>query len=633
MRVVKAVKLAMVVFFVFVAILAFQNMAKADDSVGVKLYIHEIDRVADGFVINGTVEAWGPENRVGIDDKYSIDVDIIIKNGTNARYPNFKKWAYEPESVAAYYPGAETVYVPGTGPGSTMTREEAYGRNVTIIRLFSIENTGTYHFEKKISSIYAGKMFRIQATLEWSYKGTASFWWAHRFFNDVAGEGILGDKYGFLYSYGVNFKYSFSNGTSNKFCWKGNWPDDGSVYFKFTKNNSYLAIPGGSIIGDSSVSGKITKDDIIIWKNSSSMPLEYTSIWGHALMYGSGEVSITIEMYDKNGSIVNKGWGNLTGKYLPSLDGHNLSILGIIGDVSKSIGGHIWKNKWEILRTTGGGLVISLSTGIPGFILTIPTKYGSRALGYIWDGYEDCSVHRSNWKYNSFFEVSGVREGVLYHSRGYVFLNGNTTSIYLAEGNATVTNETGSLNLSSGEYTVVLDGNISTTKTFNEDELKQQMGFVDTLWNSSSFMEEQNEESEESKIAIGDIITCRSIEGGNPANITSSFTKNDTVYVWVNLKNASYGDKVKWIFNGPNNISENVDFNVNWSGDGACYAWLALPYYNNSHGDWKTDIYINDKYATSAYFTVSEKSKKTPGFEFITFLAVISMLAMLMRRK
>ena len=326
-------------------------------------------------MINGSIFADGPHDRESIYDVYSLWVDIIIKNNSNARYPNFKEWAYEPESIAYYYPKAETPYVPGSGPGNTMTKEEAYGINVTTIRLFSASNLGKYNFDGIVPLKYKGKEFRIQATLNWDFTGVNAYWWAHRYFNKIGCEGILGSNYQFLYSDGVEITYP--NGIKdNKFSWKSDWPRHGNLSFQFTKKKSYPALWGSSLIGDSSVSGKITKDKIVIRKNASDMPLEFVSIIGQYLITGEGEVSIVPEIYDKNGTLVLRGWGNLTAE-IPPEEWENWKEF--IQDMTKRVGDYIWIHKIEIV----GGIFIKLTTGIPGFVLTMPVKYGAKALGYL----------------------------------------------------------------------------------------------------------------------------------------------------------------------------------------------------------------------------------------------------------
>jgi len=619
------VKTAKLPFFVMLVIFAIIPWSLKSDAAGpekpvVHLQISYIKETPNGFTINGTVYANGPHDREGIYDVYYLWVDIIIKNNSNARYPNFKEWAYEPESIACYYPDAETPYVPGSGPGNTMTKEEAYGINVTTINLFSASNLGKYNFEGVVPLKYKGKEFRIQATLNWDFTGVNAYWWAHRYVNDIGCEGNLGENFEFLYSDGVKVIYPDGN-ISEKFSWKANWPTDGKIDFEFTKDNSYLALWGGSLIGDSSVSGEITKDKIVVRKNVSDTPLEFVSVTGQYLIAGEGEVSIIPEIRDENGTLILKGWGNLTDEIPPE---EWKDWKEFVQDLTRKIGNYIWIHKIEI----AGGIFIKVTTGIPGFVLTMPAKYIAKVLGWI-------SVPLSYGDIQHFKEVmeaynqSTHNYGLIQYGYGecvhfcklYVITNGSRMSVYLAEGKATLYGKNESINITGGEYATILsNGSITTPKTFDEEEIKERTGLtMQTLWQAK-------------EIELKQYILCKKLdENDMPLKATTNFSTKDTVYAWLSLSNTSQGDKIKWIFEGPNNITEEIDYTVNWSGNGYCYAWLLLDNYGKKGvGQWKVTAYINGEKAGVAYFDVNEKTGM-PGFELI--LLVLAVLLVLRRRK
>lgn len=613
------------IFFVMLVIFATitlipESHAAGAEAPAVHLRINSIKETPNGFVINGSVIADGPHDRVGIYDEYYLWVDIIIKNGSNARYPNFKEWAYEPESIAYYYPDAETRYVPGSGPGGTMTKEEAYGVNVTTINLFSAGDIGNYNFERVVPLEYAGKQFRIQATLNWDFRGAAAYWWAHRYVNDIGGEGVLGENFEFLYSEGVKVKYP-DGSVDEKFSWKANWPTDGTIHFEFTKDNSYLALWGGSLRGDSSVSGEITKDKIVIRKNLSDIPLEFVSLQGQYLVAGEGEVSIVPEIRDENGSLILKGWGNLTDEMSPEKWNNETAW---IKDLTIKMGNYIWGHKFEI----AGGIFIKVVTGVPGFVFTAPTKYVAKALGYLSVPPSEGQVQQFRDALNaydqsckSYGNIKHGCGGVVHYCRLYVMANESGMSVYLVDGKATLEGKNESMNITGGEFATILsNGSITSPQDFDEEEVKEKTGLtMDTLWIAK-------------EIELKDYAICKKLdENEKPLKETTNFSTKDTVYVWLDLGNASNDDKIKWVFEGPNNITEELNYTLNWSGNGYCYAWLSMNHYGKDGiGQWKVTTYINGEKAMDAYFDVKATKTDMPGFEL---LAIISAFMFLIWRR
>ena len=124
------------------------------------------------------------------------------------------------------------------------------------------------------------------------------------------------------------------------------------------------------------MSGEITKDKIVVRKNVSDTPLEFVSVTGQYLIAGEGEVSIIPEIRDENGTLILKGWGNLTDEIPPE---EWKDWKEFVQDLTRKIGNYIWIHKIEI----AGGIFIKVTTGIPGFVLTMPAKYIAKVLGWI----------------------------------------------------------------------------------------------------------------------------------------------------------------------------------------------------------------------------------------------------------
>ncbi len=599
------------VIIVFVSFVALGNNANASDYPAVHLNITSMEETPNGFVIKGNVVADGPHDRQGIYDVYYLEVDIIIKNDSNARYPNFKEWAYEPESIAYYYPAAETRFVPGSGPGNTMTEEEAYGRNVSTILLFSSNELGSFNFNATIPLSYGGKEFRIQATLNWDFTSVSAYWWAHRYVNDIGCEGVLGENFEFLYSDGVEFTYPDGR-VDEKFSWKANWPTEGEIYFKFTEDDSYLALWGASLHGDDSVSGKITKDELVIRKNPGK-PLEYVSLGEQYLIAGEGEVSIVPEIYDKNGSLILKGWGNLTDD-VPAEEWKNWTQG--LKYLTEKTANYVWKHKVDI----AGGIFIKVTTGVPGFVLTMPTKYVAKALGYLSvppsEGEKE-EIRKALNAYSQSCQHYGYVKtgygGFVHYCKLYVISNDSQMDVYLVDGSATLQSKNESMNITSGQYATILsNGSITMPEPFDEEEIKEMTGLtMETLW-------------EAKEIEVKEYVLCKKLnEYDEPVEVTNNFSSKDTVYVWMGLFNASRGDKIKVVFDGPNNISQTLNYTLNWSGNGYYYAWLSLSHYgNDAIGQWKTTAYINGEKIRVAYFNVKVE-KNTPGFGFVAAILAI----------
>ena len=94
---------------------------------------------------------------------------------------------------------------------------------------------------------------------------------------------------------------------------------------------------------------------------------------------------------------------------------------------------------------------------------------------------------------------------------------------------------------------------------------------------------------------------------GTPQDVTASFKKEQTVISWIAIANASKGDIITWIFQGPRGITEQLQAEIGWNGDGYAYAPLDLSGYGeNAVGNWTITIYLNDEEALIQRFTVQE---------------------------
>ena len=184
-------------------------------------------------------------------------------------------------------------------------------------------------------------------------------------------------------------------------------------------------------------------------------------------------------------------------------------------------------------------------------------------------------------------------------------------SVYLVNGKATLEGKNGSLNITGGESATILkNGSLTMPSRFNENDIKEKTGIrMDTMWKK--------------EIELKRCIICKNVdEREKPVKETTSFFPHDTVYVWLDLVNASGDDKIKWVFEGPNNITQELNYTINWSGNGYCYAYLSMQHYGDAGiGEWNVATYINGEKAADAHFTV--KQAKTSGFEFIALAMAI----------
>ena len=191
----------------------------------------------------------------------------------------------------------------------------------------------------------------------------------------------------------------------------------------------------------------------------------------------------------------------------------------------------------------------------------------------------------------------------------------NNTEISLMEGDITVfDNYNNTENLTAGQ-TVSLYPNSSMGNPATLD-----LSAINKWW---------------ATIKVLNHVLCKNVDSdGNPVKVTNTFTTDDTVYSWLNLSNASNGDKVRWVFQGPDNLTEESQYTIDWNGDGLCYAWLDLSKYSEQiKGSWNVTAYINGEMDSVAYFNVKKISANTPGFETILLMGAITAVLAIMKKK
>ncbi len=191
----------------------------------------------------------------------------------------------------------------------------------------------------------------------------------------------------------------------------------------------------------------------------------------------------------------------------------------------------------------------------------------------------------------------------------------NNTEISLLEGNITVfDNYNKTENVKVGQaVTLYPDSSMETPTTF-------ELSTIDKWW---------------ATIKVSDHVLCNNVNSdGNPVKVTTIFNTEDMVYSWLGLANASEGDKVRWLFQGPNNLTEESLYTIDWEGEGLCYAWLNLSEYGErTTGSWNVTVYVNGEMSSIAYFDVEKTPTDTPGFEIMLLIGAIAGVLVIMKKK
>lgn len=191
----------------------------------------------------------------------------------------------------------------------------------------------------------------------------------------------------------------------------------------------------------------------------------------------------------------------------------------------------------------------------------------------------------------------------------------NNTEISLLEGNITVfDNYNNTENVTIGQaVTLYPDSPMETPITFD-------VSTIDEWW---------------ATIKVRDHVLCKNVDSdGNPVKVKTIFTTDDMVYSWLSLANVSEGDEIYWLFQGPNNLSEDSLYLTEWEGEGFCYAWLNLSGYGKQTiGSWNVTSYVNGEMSYIAFFDVKKPSTGTPGFELVFMIGAITVILLFKRRK
>jgi hypothetical protein len=158
-------------------------------------------------------------------------------------------------------------------------------------------------------------------------------------------------------------------------------------------------------------------------------------------------------------------------------------------------------------------------------------------------------------------------------------------------------------------------------------------GFL--LSNSSCDLTTAAEGEQEGEITLTDHLLCKYIDSnGNPIDVTSTFSIDDQVFSYIILTNASVGDEVRWFFHGPQSLSHEVNYTLDWDGCGSTYAELNFRGfdYEQAIGSWNITLYINGEKASVEYFEIGEPLTgllwwgPIAGFMIIAILTILTIL-------
>ena len=100
---------------------------------------------------------------------------------------------------------------------------------------------------------------------------------------------------------------------------------------------------------------------------------------------------------------------------------------------------------------------------------------------------------------------------------------------------------------------------------------------------------------------LTDHILCKDIDSNeNPIGVTTTFSVEDQIFSYVTLTNASVGDKLRWLFQGPQSLSDEVNHTLDWNGDNSTYAELNFSEFDPEQivGSWNVTVYLNSEKAS-----------------------------------
>jgi hypothetical protein len=131
------------------------------------------------------------------------------------------------------------------------------------------------------------------------------------------------------------------------------------------------------------------------------------------------------------------------------------------------------------------------------------------------------------------------------------------------------------------------------------------------------------------KIAVTNHVLCKGIESdGTPIEATSTFTPTDQVFHVLSVTNASNGDVVDWVFSSASGIISEMNYTLDWEGEGYCYRALNLGEYElaEAEGNWTVTVYVNNNWAVTDHYTVQSVEGNT-GSDQINVLLPIAIAA------
>jgi len=179
-------------------------------------------------------------------------------------------------------------------------------------------------------------------------------------------------------------------------------------------------------------------------------------------------------------------------------------------------------------------------------------------------------------------------------------------------------------------WTSSIDGSLGTGSTVNTELSKGThiitLTGTDTDGNTVQTQTTVNIASHEATITSH--LTCGNIENGAPANIRDTFEPSTQVISYLTLVNASAGDQINWVYNGPNSLTYTDNLILEETGDWNIYSTLDLTQATPEQtiGDWTIQIYLNDELTASDYFTVEEPLTGFTWWGGFIGLAVIAAL-------
>ncbi|MBN1192043.1 MAG: hypothetical protein JXA46_19985 [Dehalococcoidales bacterium] len=114
-----------------------------------------------------------------------------------------------------------------------------------------------------------------------------------------------------------------------------------------------------------------------------------------------------------------------------------------------------------------------------------------------------------------------------------------------------------------------------------------------------------NIHAQEPQPTISSHVLCEEVIDGKPQGITTKFTTDDTVYSWVEIKEATDKDEVRWVFTGPYELQYSESKALEPGNDQSVYAVLDLRKYTKEDmGDWTVTVSLNGNQAFTDSFSV-----------------------------